>query len=296
MIYPRRDSHFAHRFVRVLQKSCAAQDIGRDAVLLLCFISHTEDAARYSGPVRFWNSQLEETMGFTTPKQLNNARHRACEAGWLNYERRGTRAVGEYFVTIPERFFDLTDAPIEETGETSILSPTGKNSGTNEPAFFPNGERIREESRKEFDKNSGKLSYPSPIPNPNTNTSCSEGVKRPSLQTQPQIDPQSVNYPDFPCLPGKIKGPWLWTLTDEYRAQLHEIYPHLDIENEGRKAINWLKLNPSKRKTHVRMAGWFAGVWLERAQQKLGGNVAAASKQASQPRRKQLPPLRKEST
>src|SRR5690349_14190317 len=81
--YPKRSAFFAHRFVRVLHKSCAAQDIGPDACYLLCIIAHTEDAARYSGPVRFWRTQLMETMGITSPKRLIELRRRAIERGWL---------------------------------------------------------------------------------------------------------------------------------------------------------------------------------------------------------------------
>ncbi len=34
----------AHKFTRLLQKSYAAMDIGKDACLLLVYIAHTEDA------------------------------------------------------------------------------------------------------------------------------------------------------------------------------------------------------------------------------------------------------------
>ena len=59
--YPKRESFFAHRLTRLLFKGCAAQEIGQYAVLLVIQIAHTEDAARYQGPVRFWNSQLMAT-------------------------------------------------------------------------------------------------------------------------------------------------------------------------------------------------------------------------------------------
>ena len=63
----KHSGHFSHKYVRLLAKSCAAQDIGHHAVLLCVFIVHTEDAARYSGPVRFWNEQLMNIMGFRSP-------------------------------------------------------------------------------------------------------------------------------------------------------------------------------------------------------------------------------------
>ncbi len=45
MDYPKssRGKFFAHKFVRLMMKSCAAQDMGQNAVLLCVFIAHTED-------------------------------------------------------------------------------------------------------------------------------------------------------------------------------------------------------------------------------------------------------------
>lgn len=89
MDYPKRSSHFAHKFSRLLFKSCAAQDIGHHAVLLLVHIVHTEDAARYQRPVRFGISQLLETLGFSSERQLRQARDKAIAAGWLAGLRTG---------------------------------------------------------------------------------------------------------------------------------------------------------------------------------------------------------------
>jgi len=110
---PKRNSFFAHRLVRLLFKTCAPQDIGEQAVLLIIHIAHTEDAIRYSKPVSFWNSQLDSVLGFKSPKQLNQARQRAIQAGWLHYERTGDRQPGLYWTDIPSRFEALSDAPIE---------------------------------------------------------------------------------------------------------------------------------------------------------------------------------------
>lgn len=162
-VYPPRDSHFAHRFVRVLHKSCAAQDIGTQACYLLCVIAHTEDAARYRGPARFWNSQLMETLGFTSPKQLDNARDAAIEAGWLHYDRAGNRQVGEYFVSIPEHFLSITDAPIEPANHSRSGKNKGKNRGTK---VKRKAERIGNGSGNESETESGKPSNPIPVPIP----------------------------------------------------------------------------------------------------------------------------------
>ena len=93
--YPKKPSHFAHKITRLLFKSCAAQSIGHHSVLLVIHIAHTEDAVRYQYPPRFWNSQLNEVLGFKSPKQLNDARQSAVNAGWLFYDRKHDRADGE---------------------------------------------------------------------------------------------------------------------------------------------------------------------------------------------------------
>ena len=56
--YPKRQTHFAHKLVRLMLHSCAAQEIGADGFLVVAAIAHAEDAKRYSGPVTYWNEQL----------------------------------------------------------------------------------------------------------------------------------------------------------------------------------------------------------------------------------------------
>lgn len=113
--YPKREQFFAHRFVRLMHKAAVAAEIGRDAFSLLVVIAHTEDAMRYRGAAKFWNSQLIETLGFTKWDQFDKARTKAIDAGWLNYSGDGKRTAGEYFVVIPEGYEQISDAPIEET-------------------------------------------------------------------------------------------------------------------------------------------------------------------------------------
>ncbi len=112
--YPQRDQFWAHMYCRRLFKSCACQTIGHRAVLLCVHIAHTEDAARYQGPVMFWNSQLMETLGFSSRRMLDDARDRAVQGGWLVYERPHDRAVGQYWTVLPSGVGRYDDRPIEE--------------------------------------------------------------------------------------------------------------------------------------------------------------------------------------
>lgn len=165
---PKRNSFFAHRLVRLLYKTCAVHDIGEHAFLLVVLIAHTEDAIRYSKPVSFWNSQLDSVLGFKSPKQLNQARHRAIQAGWLHYERKGDRQPGLYWTDIPSRFEALSDAPIENE-------------------CFPNSEHEAENKNEMHSENgtrsgtqSGKPSIP--IPKPIKSGRTAERFNPPSVQ------------------------------------------------------------------------------------------------------------------
>lgn len=173
MNYPKRESFFAHKFVRLLTKSCAAQDIGLNAFALLCVIVHQEDSARYAGPVRFWNEQLMNVLGFKSPKQLNDCRAKAIKFGWLQYERSGNREVGRYAVLIPEAFEGLDDAPIE---------PNHSEYGTNKERI---AERLGDESRNESVTESGKPSVPSPLPVPSY--SPGEEIQIPERLNTPEV-------------------------------------------------------------------------------------------------------------
>lgn len=138
--YPARNSFFAHDFVRIMTRACAAQEIGSDAFVLLTVIVHTEDARKYSGPVTFWNDQLQSVLGFSSWGKLDRARKRAVDAGWLHYECGGKGKVGKYWVTIPGGLQGLRGHPVDEdhpiilseNGETNQLSspPLGENRGT----------------------------------------------------------------------------------------------------------------------------------------------------------------------
>jgi hypothetical protein len=162
MNYPKREPFFAHKFVRLLTKSCAAQDIGLNAFALLCVIAHQEDSARYSGPVRFWNEQLMNVLGFKSPKQLNDCRAKAIQFGWLRYERSGNREVGRYAVVIPDAFEGLDDSQIESNHSVNH-STIHSESGMNKERIT---ERLGDGSRNESVTESGKPSVPIPSPIP----------------------------------------------------------------------------------------------------------------------------------
>jgi hypothetical protein len=164
--YPKRDPFFAHKFIRLMHKAAIAAEIGRDAFSLLTVIAHTEDAMRYRGPAKFWNSQLIETLGFTKWDQFDKARRRAIDAGWLQYFGDGKRTAGEYFVTIPVGYEQISDSPIEETC-TTVKPENGYERGYKDGYKQGIIEGIkRGRSGVQTGDEQGEPSNPSPIPKP----------------------------------------------------------------------------------------------------------------------------------
>lgn len=128
--YPKREPFFANRAVRLLFKSCAIMDIGDLAALIVIMVAHQEDAARYRGPVRFWNREFRDTLG-ASENRVNRARKRAIDTGWLHYEPRdigsgNNRSVGLYWVTIPDGLESLDDSPV---GDVITHSDEGNSEG-----------------------------------------------------------------------------------------------------------------------------------------------------------------------
>lgn len=64
----------------------------------------------------------------------------------------------------------------------------------------------------------------------------------------------------FPTV-GKVKE---WHLYESYLDELQELYPHLDVLGEIRKALAWVKAKPDRRKTARGMPD-FIVKWLNRA-------------------------------
>jgi len=105
---------FANRFLRLLTKSAAAQDLGPESCWLLAVIATQEDVIRYSRPVTFYNAQLMPLCGFGSPKRLVAARSKAVDLGWLLYEQGGKGVPGKYLVTIPLEYRGGADAGCDE--------------------------------------------------------------------------------------------------------------------------------------------------------------------------------------
>ena len=189
MDYPKRTrSHYAHRYTRLLTKTCAVHELGHTAAWLCVVIAHQEDAKRYKGPVTFYNEQLMALVGVKKWEALDLARKKAMDSGWLHYENRGKRLPGFYWVTVPGELEELSDDPCDESPELSTAK--GDNAGeTLSPPLYPQkGDRggYREGDRggyREGDRGGYREGYrggdppiptPDPIPDPRPHTAEAE--------------------------------------------------------------------------------------------------------------------------
>jgi hypothetical protein len=195
MNYPKKDSHFAHRTIRLMHKASVASVIGRDAFCLVTVILHTEDAARYRGPVNFYNSQLMETLGFSKWDSFNRARQRAVDSGWLVYEGDGKRSPGRYFVTIPHGYGMIDDGVIE-----GIIPESGYNQGYNDGYKAGIIEGIK---RGQSGVQTGVTSYP--IPNPIPNPIKERSAEPPESSQEKYTDDFLRFWAAFPSLRRKDK-------------------------------------------------------------------------------------------
>jgi len=164
--YPKRPAFFAQKVTRLLFKTCAAQEVGQAATLLVVYIAATEDSARYRRAVTFYNSHLMAVLGFSKWEGLDRARRAAVDAGWLHYEAGGTRKPGRYWVKIPGDADGLGDKPMDETSD-GLCPAKGDNEGDNQPRLSPLGGYS--EGDNEGDNqgdNGGEPSYPYPNPSP----------------------------------------------------------------------------------------------------------------------------------
>jgi hypothetical protein len=172
MEYPKRPQYFAMRVIRLLGKTCAAQEMGATGVLLVSWVAVTEDAAGYRRPVTFFDGQLMPIVGVDSQKTLARARTKAVEAGWLVYEPGCKGRAGLYCVAIPAHVKSLDDAPsdeihdeIRDAAETADVRIDGKCPVKfTEQTASNRGQSDRESTEKVQGKGQTFLPIPSPSP------------------------------------------------------------------------------------------------------------------------------------
>lgn len=172
-VYPKRKPFFANRFIRVLAKMCAAQEIGPDSFTLLSVIVMTEDAKGYRDAVTFFNEQLMPMAGFRSVDSLARARKRAIDAGWLHYEPGGKGKPGRYWAVIPDKFSTVDNAPSDE-GHDAIYYRTSAEEKKDllphqcgekpETSAEENQREVRKETRSKPETSAEHSSYTENLP------------------------------------------------------------------------------------------------------------------------------------
>lgn len=247
--YPVRPKVFAMKVARQLMKTCAAQQIGPLGYALVSVVAATEDAAGYKRAVTFYDAQLMMILGIENQKQLAAARNKAVSAGWLKYEHGQKRVPGRYFVTVPEHA-NLGDDAASDEGGDDIGNGSGSDKERTGSGLGSNTEQTGNRQGTDM-----APSFPVPIPVPIPNV-CSE------LREAAPSPPADVVL-EFPVTGNKNSPAW-W-LTKSKVAEYCESFPGLDVEAEARKSLQWLRDNPTKRKTARGMPS-FLNRWLSQAQ------------------------------
>lgn len=117
--YPTREKFWAMKVIRLLTKTCVAQEIGPAGFALLSVIATTEDAAGYRRAVTYFDGQLAPIIGVGSQKVLSAARSKCVDMGWLHYEPGCKGRAAKYWVTIPAHADGIDDAPTDEGTEDS---------------------------------------------------------------------------------------------------------------------------------------------------------------------------------
>lgn len=245
--YPKRTSHFAHKFVRMLTKVCAAQEIGPEGFCLLTIIVHQEDSKRYGGPVLFYNEQLAPLCGFSSLGRLKRTRAACVEAGWLHYEEGGKRTPGRYWVTMPDVAQPVSDEPVDQEDESISRSIMDRQAAENRPTNdLQTADKRPETDREAIDNRhaNGPLSYlslePNPDPGPNTNTALPPAAGPPP--TTPPVEARPPAEAEAPR-EGKLRVydlPGFWDLC--------EFPPGFNVPLVRTAIMSWIDRQKSTRR------------------------------------------------
>ncbi len=281
--YPSRDSHFAHKVVRLMIRCCAAQEIGTDGFLLVTVIAHTEDAKRYSGPVTFWNDQLTSVLGFKSWGKLARARNKAVAGRWLHYEPGKKGTVGRYWTTVPPDLLGMSDGPVDCDYPHVFLSNSGGENGAHpgrkRGASGEHSTLSLNLALKDFGPEPPQAACPDPPARKERGAKGGKDAHPAEGTATAAADPLS----EF-CFPVRGKGAEDWWLPAAKLEEYRESFPGMHVDAELRKARQWTRDNPSKRKTASGMLA-FLTRWLSKAANRgdSNGNSRSPREQETSP-------------
>lgn len=283
--YPKRPPFYANKLTRLLFKTATANHSGADMCYLVTQIAHQEDAARYAGPVTFWNEQLMAICGFKSVRALDRAREKAINSGWLVYQKGGKGLVGKYWTTVPSQYINTPDGPMDESGihaELFVADDVKREPATETPdKRQTNAEETPHNSQRTAEETPEKcltflpipLPDPGPLPDskfggevdvpPSPPATTAEKTKAKADKIFP--DPPAETAITFECS-GRTA---VWHLVAPQMDVWQQLYPALDVPQECRQAKAWILANQKNRKTADGMMKFLVG-WLNRAQNRGG--------------------------
>lgn len=249
MEYPIKGPFYAHKTFRLMHKAMVAAELGRDSFCILAVILHTEDAARYRGPVSYFNSQLMETLGFRKWEAFNAARQKAIDSGWLQYEGCGKRTAGRYFITIPEGYEAIDDGLVEECIYPQSGYKEGYNAGYK--AGIIEGIKRGQSGIRSGDKQGEPPTLPLDLSlNPNP-----EEKKPPKSPKGERV----VFNPSEIVLPPEINSPEMqaaWLLWCKHRAEIKKPLKPTMVEQQLNQFVQWGQNRSIAAIRHTVARGW----------------------------------------
>lgn len=185
-----RHRFYALKYVRLLTKTAAAQELGASTCWLLSLIACQEDVKGFTEPAKFYFFQLMPLCGFGSPKQLRTAITKAVALGWLEYKPGSKGIPGRFSVRVPTEFADLAPFACDESSERVPPAETQTEMQTEMQTVMgalSGNETTAERQRKR--KRNGNTSLPITTPTPNTpvSTNGEMGVVG---------KPKKTNYPE----------------------------------------------------------------------------------------------------
>ena len=284
--YPDREPFFAHKFTRIMFKTCLCQELGTGAFALLTTIVHTEDAARYRRPVTFYNTQLMPVLGMSQ-SQLTLARSKCIKAGWLHYVPGGKSRAGVYWVTVPDHAMGLGDSPTDDS-DVPVAEDEANERQTVDKR--ETNERQTEDKRETNERQTREK--PSPfLPNPDPNPTPDPSPKKETAKTR---SPLSRIVDEWNNLPGvcRVRPPisdsrrramgarllmrgWVEALPDAFEAIRGSPFCQGENERNWRATIDWfLRPDTVTKLIEGQYAGKqpFSGIkaWLETPEKENG--------------------------
>ncbi len=247
--YPKRGKYFAHRFIRLLTKTAAAQDLGAAVCWLLAVIAMQEDSKRYTEPAKWYLEQLAPLCGMSSKQSLITAINKAKEAGWLEYTPGGKGVPGRFWVTIPPTFEELPDFACDESipniGTETVCSPN----------IIPQVERNLTGSLPEaYRKPCASIPTPFPKPNPKetdaTIAASLSGCEKPKAK---KFDPKAIAIP-LALQVDSFKRAWIdWC---DHRCEIKHSLKEKQAEKQLEQFEQWGFARSVAAINHTITKGW----------------------------------------